>query len=65
MNQHTVATLTAYDPATLRNAVTVNGRDLVDLLVLATPEAWTLRAGHRVLLMPYRSSYVILGRVLP
>lgn len=56
------AVLTAYDAGTGANTVTVDEVDLVDLPRLDTGAA--LAAGDVVLLLRYRSSWAILGRIV-
>ncbi len=54
--------LAAYDTGTGANTVTVDGTDLIDLPRLDT--GVTLAEGDVVLLLRYRSSWAILGRIV-
>lgn len=55
------AVLTAYDSGTHANTVTVGDVELTDLPLIGPP---TLAEGDVVLLLRWRSSWAILGRVV-
>lgn len=55
------AVLTAYNPSTHANTVTVGDTDLQDLPLIGPPD---LDAGDVVLLLRWRSSWAILGRLV-
>lgn len=55
----------AWDALTGTNVVNVDGRDLVDLDILATSDSIFLGPGDPVLLLQFRSTLCIMGRIAP
>lgn len=55
----------SWDSLTGANVINVGGKDLVDLDVLATSDSVFLAAGDPVLILKFRSSLCIMGRIAP
>jgi len=58
-------TITAWNPNTGANTVSVAGGILTDVPILNTGEAIALKAGHVVGLLAFGSTWFILGRITP